>query len=192
MIDPIPLANLLGPLRPIESAAAARWRRGAEGEELTAELLAPIRYLGWVVLHDLRVPGSAANVDHLVIGPSRVWLIDSKARRGRIKVLGDGRLWYGRTCLDDSLAVVRWTAQSVGRVLTTRSASDAVVVQPVVCVHGARLPLSPLSWDGVVLVETGDLVELLTGTDSLFFPPRMQRLGATAASFLPLAGEDTV
>ena len=55
-----------------------RWRRGAAGEAATAELLArlPRRF---VVLHDLRIPGGRANVDHLVIGPTGVWVVDSKS-----------------------------------------------------------------------------------------------------------------
>ena len=39
------------------------WRRGAAGERRTARLLAPLERHGWVVLHDLAIPGSAANID---------------------------------------------------------------------------------------------------------------------------------
>ena len=98
----VPLGDLLGPLRPLETTPVANWRRGAEGERATAGLLDPLRHLGWAVLHDRRLPGSGANIDHLLIGPG-VHVIDSKACRGRIKLLGDGRLWYGRTCLDEVL-----------------------------------------------------------------------------------------
>jgi hypothetical protein len=39
------------------------WRRGATGERHTARLLAPLERHGWAVLHDLAIPGSAANID---------------------------------------------------------------------------------------------------------------------------------
>jgi hypothetical protein len=42
------------------SPDAVAWRRGAAGERRTARLLAPLERQGWVVLHDLAVPGSAA------------------------------------------------------------------------------------------------------------------------------------
>jgi hypothetical protein len=45
------------------------WRRGAEGERRTARLLGPLARQGWVALHDLAIPSSRANLDHLVIGP---------------------------------------------------------------------------------------------------------------------------
>jgi Nuclease-related domain len=51
------------------STDAVAWRRGAAGERRTARLLSPLERQGWVVLHDLAVPGSRANIDHLVIGP---------------------------------------------------------------------------------------------------------------------------
>jgi hypothetical protein len=39
------------------------WRRGAAGERHTARQLAPLGRRGWAVLHDLAIPGSAANID---------------------------------------------------------------------------------------------------------------------------------
>jgi hypothetical protein len=64
------------------SAATRAWRRGAAGERRTARLLAPLERHGWALLHDLAIPGSHANLDHLVIGPGGV-VIDSKQYQGR-------------------------------------------------------------------------------------------------------------
>jgi Nuclease-related domain len=38
------------------------------------------------MLHDRRMPDSRANIDHIVLVPSGVWVIDSKRMKGRIKV----------------------------------------------------------------------------------------------------------
>jgi hypothetical protein len=72
------------------------WRRGAAGERRTARLLAPLERHGWTILHDLAIPGSPANLDHLVIGPGGVVVIDFKQYRGRLQVDPSGRLWHGR------------------------------------------------------------------------------------------------
>jgi hypothetical protein len=45
------------------SEQARAWQRGAHGERHTARLLRRLEQHGWVVLHDLAIPGSAANVD---------------------------------------------------------------------------------------------------------------------------------
>ena len=73
------------------SPDAIAWRRGATGEQRTGRLLSPLEQHGWVVLHDLAVPGSPANLDHLVIGPGGVFVVDSKQYRGRIQLDPSGR-----------------------------------------------------------------------------------------------------
>jgi hypothetical protein len=57
------------------SPEAVAWRRGAVGERRTARVLAALERQGWAVLHDLAVPRSQANLDHLVIGPGGVFVI---------------------------------------------------------------------------------------------------------------------
>ncbi|MEK6311944.1 MAG: nuclease-related domain-containing protein [Curtobacterium sp.] len=63
--------------------AADTNRVGAGGELRTAELLNEIADLpdGPTVMHDLQVPGSRANIDHVVVSGSRVHLIDTKVWR---------------------------------------------------------------------------------------------------------------
>src|SRR4029453_3050663 len=48
------------------SPEAVAWRRGAAGERRSARLLGQLERQGWAVLHDLGVPGSRANIDHLL------------------------------------------------------------------------------------------------------------------------------
>jgi hypothetical protein len=51
---------------------------------LASELSA--RCPGVVMLHDLRIPGSRANIDHIAVAPSGVLVIDAKRYRGKIRV----------------------------------------------------------------------------------------------------------
>jgi hypothetical protein len=74
------------------------WRRGAAGERRTARLLAPLERHGWAVLHDLAIPNSPANIDHLVIGPGGVVVIDSKQYRGSSEWTGMGWSGTAATC----------------------------------------------------------------------------------------------
>ena len=71
-------AGLAWRLRFRVSADTLAWRRGAAGERRTARLLAPLERRGWAVLHDLAIPGTQANIDHLVIGPGGVLVIDTQ------------------------------------------------------------------------------------------------------------------
>lgn len=56
-------------LRPPASETA--WRRGAEGEMSVGRKLESLRLEGLHVVHDVPLPGSRANIDHLVVSPPR-------------------------------------------------------------------------------------------------------------------------
>jgi hypothetical protein len=60
---------------------------GAWGEERTAKVLAPLLRQGWVVRHDLNRLKS--NLDHVVIGPGGVFILDTKNLHGSVHVNGD-------------------------------------------------------------------------------------------------------
>ena len=74
-----------------ESQPTAAWRIGTEGELRVAEVLAVAS--GVEVLHDRLVPGSRANIDHIVVGPSGVFVIDAKKYQGGIEVRNVGSLF---------------------------------------------------------------------------------------------------
>jgi hypothetical protein len=88
-----------------------------------------------VVLHDLAVPGSPANLDHLMIGPGGVFVVDSKQYRGRLQLDPSGRLWHGRYPLASTVQAVSFEADRAAQVL-----ADPQVVVPIVAVHGAQVP----------------------------------------------------
>jgi hypothetical protein len=76
------------------STQARAWRRGAHGERQTARLLDRLGRDGYQVFHDLAMPGSSANIDHLVVGPSGVFVIDSKQWTGQVQQSADGLIWH--------------------------------------------------------------------------------------------------
>ena len=59
-----------------------------------------------MILHDLAVPRSRANLDHLAIGPGGVFVIDSKQYRGRLQLDSSRGLWHGRYPLAATLRAV--------------------------------------------------------------------------------------
>ncbi|HKO86518.1 MAG TPA: nuclease-related domain-containing protein [Actinomycetota bacterium] len=139
------------------SSDAVAWRRGAAGERHTARLLGQLQGQGWVVLHDLAVPGSRANIDHLVIGPGGVFVIDSKRYRGRLRLDPDGRLWHGRHPLAPASRAVSFEADQAAQVLP----DPGVAVVPVVAVHGAQVPWGKVVMEGVPVVPARRLPGML-------------------------------
>jgi hypothetical protein len=106
-----------------------RWLRGADGESATARLLVRLPASRWAVLHDRRVPGSRANLDHIVIGRTGVWLVDSKTTRATVRS-GRRSIHLGRRPL--ATGPTGWEARVLADRLDTR-------VRPLIVLHGGEL-----------------------------------------------------
>jgi hypothetical protein len=164
--------------RPSEQART--WQRGAQGERHTARLLRRLHRDGYVVFHDLAVPGFDANVDHLVIGPSGVFVLDSKQWTGSVHQSADGLVWHNHYRPDHTLETVRWEAETVGRLLGTRAAA-------LLCVHGAHVQGGGLDAQGVAIMPAGRLRDAL-GHDRVLSDADVELLATTAWSSLRPAG----
>jgi len=89
------LAIMVG-VREFPPGYITNWQDGAQGEEWTAKELRPLAKQGWTVMHDLRDRrgDGKGNFDHVLVGPSGVFLLDSKA-------------WPGVTTIDKGLPTLR-------------------------------------------------------------------------------------
>ena len=59
------------------------WATGAQGEERLGRQLDAVIKAGVHVLHDRRIPSTKANIDHIVVCPSGVFVIDAKKYKGQ-------------------------------------------------------------------------------------------------------------
>jgi hypothetical protein len=62
------------------------WREGAEGEQKAEKTLRPLERAGWQVVHDVQT--GHGNYDHIAVGPSGVYLLESKNLQGIVSVKG--------------------------------------------------------------------------------------------------------
>jgi hypothetical protein len=167
-------------------AQAGAWAAGAEGERRVARVLVGLPN-GWVVLHDrlLRPLENQVNLDHVVIGPGGVFLVDAKNWAGGVSV-HDGNLWQHKGRSAAKGAELDKLAAFAGEM--ERSLQAPVV--PVVALaggHGARFRAQRIR--GVEVVPCGRLsrwlqeqrettdaaaVELLSRRISHTYPPATQ------------------
>lgn len=82
--DPREHPKLAGPILTLtaDPQSTKGWQQGAEGEELLAGRLTELPDT-FRVMHDGRIPGTQASIDHIAIGPSAVWVIDAKRYKNR-------------------------------------------------------------------------------------------------------------
>lgn len=165
------------------------WGTGAAGEEELAAILAR-RCPNVIVLHDRRMPGSHANIDHLAIAPSGVYVIDAKRYKGKIEVrkpwFGDAKLVIGRRDQTKLLNGLGGQVEAVHGAMGT--IAPAVPIQACLCfVGGAEMPLwRKLSVDGYPLVYPRRLAKLLNQPGELG-PEQMQSVAEGLAREFPAA-----
>ena len=66
---------------------AEQFAAGAVGEHLVAQTLRRLELVGYRVIDDLRWPGTTkANIDHVIYGPTGMFVVDAKNWTGTIAV----------------------------------------------------------------------------------------------------------
>jgi len=159
------------------AAGGAAWAKGAEGERIVGGMLESVP--GVLVLHDRAVPGSPANIDHVAVAPTGVYVVDAKhyADEPRLDRLGDGsvlRLKVGRA---DRTSLVVGVRQQLGVIAEALDEPD-VPVRAVLCFVGSRWPDSNgFVIDGVGVTSPERLAELLASPGPLA-PERIAELHA--------------
>src|SRR5262249_44037911 len=69
---------------------AAQQRMGFSGERQVGAVLARELPDEYVLINGLQLPRGAGDIDHLVVGPTGVWLLETKTMAGRIVCEPDG------------------------------------------------------------------------------------------------------
>jgi hypothetical protein len=149
---------------------AAMFEKGAQGERAVQAVLAQLPP-EWTVFHDLRWPGRLrANVDHLVIGPGGVFVVDTKNWSGTVTIT-DGVLRQNGRSRHWAVDSVRDAATAVAGLVPTLS-PDAFV--PVLCFVGDSGIHANL--DGVLTCRADSLVTMLLTRPTVLSPERLEFL----------------
>lgn len=152
-----------------EPRSTRSWAVGAVGEERLASILQSVP--GVEVLNDRIVPGRKTNIDHIVIAPAGVFVVDAKHYKGQIQVKRRGSFFHP----EERLYVGRWDCtKDVGgvkgqvAVVETALQSSTIVpkprVVPVLCFVDGEWPLfgAVNLFEGVHLESERSIRKLLT------------------------------
>ena len=122
------------------------WEQGAVGEERVAAQLDTLAEVGVIALHDRRIPRTKANIDHLVVTPWGVWIIDAKRYLGKrpdirtegglFGIGGTDVLTVGGRKKDELVSGALWQVEQVRAVL-----GDEIAVRGMLCFVEADWPL---------------------------------------------------
>jgi hypothetical protein len=155
------------------------WRLGAEGERRTAQHLQGLAQSGFVVLNDRKVPGYGGNLDHIAVGPSGVWAIETKRLKGKVEIQGD-ELWIGGRRQDRIVDQVYREAVAVQIALRDHLDPLAMTVNPILCLHASDLPWFNKSVRRVRLASGRGLVRTLASGDAKLTAEQVQTIARSA------------
>jgi hypothetical protein len=177
-----------------EPASTRVWAQGADGERSVGAKLDELAGEHVAVLHDraMRRPdgqSSRANIDHLAVAATGVWVIDAKTHHGSLQVRRSGGIFSARVeklfiAGRDKTSLLEGLAKQVAAVATELAAVDAnVPVRGVLCFVGTELPWFGDTIAGIPLVGRRGLAKLLKATGDLTAQERLDLADFLATRF---------
>lgn len=172
-----------------EPQTTRAWAIGAVGEEQLARELASVP--GLQVLNDRRVHGTKGNIDHIVIAPAGVFVVDAKNHKGMVEIRNRGsflhadhRLTVGRRDCSAMADKMAWQVEAVTDAL--QGVHPMPPVQPVLCFLAAEWPLfgAPEAFRGVRLEGLRSLKRLVA-KQQLLDASQIDSITALLAAALP-------
>jgi hypothetical protein len=168
------------------------WSRGAIGEQRLAEALHDLPDLK--LLHDRRVPHTQGNIDHILVSPAGVFVVDAKLYQGLIQIRDvgglfktDKRLYVGRRDCSELATNMGWQVEAVQRAVTAAGIEPSPPVTPVLCFVDGEWPLlwPPTEFHGVKLEGKRSIQKLITATQIIDAPTIGRIHHALAIAFPP-------
>jgi hypothetical protein len=128
------------------SRNAANYQNGASqagAQRRTRRQLKRMRRDGYFALDARPIPDSREFIDHLVIGPTGVYAIDSEKWDSKVPVrtLNGKRLYRGPESQKDRLEHAVWEAGQASEILSQALGTE-IAVRPALAIYGPRIP-----WD---------------------------------------------
>ena len=164
LLGPLVLVVALTHERPLVRRVRAWWD-GRSGEVKVARILDPLLVAGYEILHDLDI--GRGNADHVVVGRNGVFLVETKAWRGRIYLGRGGRLM----CNGFDKDAARRQAQTCAMTIRDRlGGKTGPYVTPVIALTRTRLPRGAMDLKSVAVLEADALPNWI-----LSRAPRLER-----------------
>ena len=162
----------------------ASFVKGARGEERVARELAFLPggyrvYHGVALRHNAIMP-SGGDFDHIVVGPTGVFVVETKNWDGRITV-EDGRILYDGNEPDRApLDQVKAAANALRRALQEACGAE-IAVRPVVCFAADSLSADSQGAAGVIVCNARSVNAVIRDSSE---PPLPESVQAKAAALL--------
>ncbi|MFI6323256.1 nuclease-related domain-containing protein [Nonomuraea sp. NPDC050556] len=162
------------------------WRRSSVAERRTEAQLKKLERSGYRTLHARAIPGSEAQIDHLVIGPTGVYAVDSEKwdKRLPVRVQMGKKLFHGPFDMKPRLTEARWEATQASELISKAYGREVTVV-PSLAIYGPPVPWKIMTIRDVDVYEGGRARKWITKRERALTDAEIDRLYDIAAQVLP-------
>ncbi|MEU6714278.1 nuclease-related domain-containing protein [Nonomuraea sp. NPDC046802] len=162
------------------------WRRTSVAERRTEAQLRKLERNGYRTLHARAIPGSEAQIDHLVVGPTGVYAVDSEKwdKRLPVRVQMGKKLFHGPFDMKPRLTEAKWEASQASE-LITKSFGREVSVVPSLAIYGPPVPWKIMTIRGVDVYQGDRARKWITKRERALTDGEIDRIFDIAAEVLP-------
>ncbi|WP_248965339.1 nuclease-related domain-containing protein [Sphaerisporangium perillae] len=168
------------------ASSVAPWRRASAAERRTEAQLRKLEKSGYLTLHARAIPDSDAQIDHLVVGPTGVYAVDSEKwdKRLPVRVQSHRKLFHGPFNQKPRLDEARWEASQASELITAALGRQITVV-PSLAIYGPAIPWKILNIREVDVFDGGRVRKWITNRERSLTSEEVEDIYTAAEQVLP-------
>ncbi|WP_246147827.1 nuclease-related domain-containing protein [Nonomuraea turkmeniaca] len=168
------------------NSSVPAWRRASVAERRTEAQLRKLERLGYRTLHARAIPNSEAQIDHLVVGPTGVYAVDSEKwdKRLPVRVQMGKKLYHGPFDQKVRLNEAKWEASQASELISKGFGREVSVV-PSLAIYGPAVPWKIMTIRGVDVYQGDRARKWITKRERALTPHEIDRIYDIAARELP-------
>lgn len=168
------------------TSSVPAWRRASVAERRTEAQLRKLERSGYRTLHARAIPDSEAQIDHLVIGPTGVYAVDSEKwdKRLAVRVQAAKQLYHGPYNRKERLVEAAWEASRASELISEKIGRKITVV-PSLAIYGPSIPWKVLTIRQVDVFEGSRVRKWITKRERSLTAEEIDQIYDAAVEVLP-------
>ncbi|MEW9556151.1 nuclease-related domain-containing protein [Nonomuraea sp. NPDC050783] len=162
------------------------WRRASVAERRTEAQLRKLERLGYRTLHARAIPDTEQQIDHLVVGPTGVYAVDSEKwdKRLPVRVQSGKKLFHGPFDQKERLTHAKFEASKASELISAAFGREVPVV-PSLAIYGPSVPWKIMTIRGVDVYQGDRARKWITKRTRALTPGEIEQIYDIAAQVLP-------
>lgn len=168
------------------NSSVPAWRRASVAERRTEAQLRKLERLGYRTLHARAIPDTEQQIDHLVVGPTGVYAVDSEKwdKRLPVRVQMAKKLYHGPFDQKERLTHAKFEASRASELISASFGREVPVV-PSLAIYGPPVPWKIMTIRGVDVYQGDRARKWITKRERALTDAEIEKIFEIAGNVLP-------